>query len=208
MKGFALPLSLVGVLTFAVACSDATAPNAQASLRPNTPVLLLEGDVPPPPTRTAIEITVASTPVTGLFTGVYFSNASVLESVAAALAAGDDQLAFSGTAWLRLDNTQAFGSTTSANARFQNTSGKLSGRGTLVIEGHTITIDAVTSFTGNPNCHLTLLPCVVITFDASVDGESGHHGTAKAFDREVCTFILTPGEGDPYFYCPDEEVIG
>ncbi len=204
MKRFALPASL-GVLAFALACTDAISPDPHAGLTPKAPSLVQDiGNIPPPPVDAAIEITVSSTPVTGLFTGVYFANAAVLESVAAALLAGDQELAFSGTAWLRLDNTQAFGSTASANARFQNASGKLSGRGTLVIQGETIRIVEVTSFTANPNCHLLLFPCTVITFDATIDSDPGviHHGTAQAFDREVCEFI-TPGEGDPYFICPE-----
>jgi len=209
MKRFALPLPLsLGVLAFALACTDATSPNRHAALTPKDPTLVEgTGNLPPPPVDAAIEITVSSTPVTGLFTGVYFANAAVLPSVVAALDAGDEELAFSGTAWLRLDNVQGFGSTATANARFQNTDGRLSGRGTLVIEGHTIRIDAVTSFTFTPNCHLSLFPCAVITFDATVDGESGHHGTAQAFDREVCTFVF-PIEGSPFFTCPDQGVIG
>ncbi|HEX9310518.1 MAG TPA: hypothetical protein VF887_06885 [Gemmatimonadaceae bacterium] len=175
-------------------------------MTPANPTLVQgTGNIPPPPVDAAIQITVFSTPVSGLFTGVYFANAAVLPSVVAALDASDPDLAFSGTAWLRLDNTQGFGSTASANARFQNTSGNLSGRGTLVIEGETIHIVAVTSFTANPNCHLTLFPCAVITFDATIDSDPGvtHHGTATAFDKEVCTFVY-PIEGSPYFTCPNE----
>lgn len=210
MKRFALPL---GVLAFALACTDATSPDPQ-SLTPRAPALGQDiGNLPPPPVDAAIEITVFSTPVTGLFTGTYFANGAAPASVTAALNANDPELAFNGTAWLRLDNTQTFGSTASANARFQvihalTGEEKRSGHGTLVIQGETIRIVEVTSFTANPNCRLTLLPCAVITFDATMDSDPGviHHGTAEAFDREVCTFV-TPGEGNPYFFCPDDDII-
>ena len=202
MRRFALPL---GLIAFALACTDATSPDRQAALAVKNPTVVAAvlGDKPPPPVDAAIIITVSSTPVTGLFTGVYFANASVLPSVVAALDAADPDLAFNGTAWLRLDNQQPFGPTASANARFQNTSGRLSGKGTLVILGHTITIDQVTSFTANPDCHLIFEPCAVITFDATVDGESGHHGTADAFDRQVCTPIFDEGGNLIGLNCPE-----
>jgi len=208
MKRFALPLSLLAVLVFAQACTDATSPDRHATLTPKNPTLAVSGNVPPPPTATAIIITVSSTPVTGEFTGVYFANGASLESVAAANEVGDAPLAFNGTAWLRLDNTQTFGSTASANARFQVTNGVtdpiFSGRGTLVIMDDTIRIVDVKTFMASPDCHLTLLPCAVITFTATIDGDPGviHHGHAAAFDREVCQFFSE--EGENFFTCPPE----
>jgi len=208
MKRFALPLPLsLGVLAFALACTDATSPDRHAALTPKNPTLVEgTGNIPPPPVDAAIEITVSSTPVTGLFTGVYFANAAVLPSVVAALAADDPDLAFSGTAWLRLDNTQAFGSSASANARFQNTDGRLSGRGTLMIPDalgvvETIRIVAVTSFTANPLCNAFVLPCAHIEFTATIDSDPGvtHFGHADAFDREVCIHTV---EGETFFRCP------
>jgi hypothetical protein len=159
----------------------------------------------------AIEITVSSTPVFGLFTGTFFANGAAAPSVTAALQANDPELAFNGTAWLRLDNVQGFGSTASANARFQvihagTTDEKLSGHGTLVIQGETIRIVQVTSFTSNPTCsNLTFIPCAVITFDATIDSDPGvtHHGFVEAFNREVCDFVEDPIEGDPFFTCPE-----
>jgi hypothetical protein len=214
MKRFALP---IGALAFALACTDATSPDPHASLTPRAPALGQDiGNLPPPPVDAAIEITVSSTPVFGLFTGTYFANGAAAASVTAALAANDQELAFNGTAWLRLDNVQGFGSTASANARFQvihalTDEEKRSGHGTLVIQGETIRIVEVTSFTSNPTCsNLTFIPCAVITFTATIDSDPTgelHHGTAEAFNREVCEFF-PGGEGPPYFICPDDEVIG
>src|SRR5438128_6827467 len=135
MKRFALPLPLsLGVLAFALACTDATSPDRHAALTPKNPTLVEgTGNIPPPPVDAAIEITVTSTPVTGFFTGVYFANAAVLPSVVAALAADDPDLARSGPACLRLDNAQASGSNAIANARFENTDGTLPGRVALMI---------------------------------------------------------------------------
>jgi len=218
MKRFALySVPLVGALAFAAACTDATSPgDAHSSLRSGAPTPVVQGNVPPPPTRTVVVITVASTPVTGIFSGVYFANGGMLESVAASNELADASLGWNGTAWLRLDNTQTLSAVSaSANARFQITrgdptdplAGNLSGRGTLVIAGHRITIDRVTSFTPNPDCNFAFLPCAVITFDASFDGEPGHHGEAAAFDREFCTSdpqfwsFYPGGEGPPELFC-------
>jgi hypothetical protein len=160
----------------------------------------------------AIIISVESDVLIGAFTGVYFANAAILESVAAAREIGDEVLATSGTAWLRLDNTQTLGSTASANARFQIANGNLSGRGTLVIKDalgnpHTISIVRVTNFFPNPDCAFAGAPCATITFDATVDGSPGHQGTAQAFDREVCQSVFIPdateeGGGHFVFFCP------
>jgi hypothetical protein len=216
MKRFALPLPL-GALAFALACTDGTAPDPRASLTPRAPALGQDiGNLPPPPVDAAIEITVFSTPVTGFFTGVYFANGAAPASVTAALAANDQELAFNGTAWLRLDNdnTQAFGSSASANARFQiihalTPDEKLSGRGTLMIKDalgvtETIRIVDVTKFVANPNCDAFAIPCAHIEFTATVDSDpipgTIHIGHADAFDREVCIYEV---EGGLVFDCPE-----
>jgi hypothetical protein len=195
MKRFALPVSLA-VLVFAQACMDATSPDRHATLTPTNPHAVL-GNVPPPPTRSAVVISVASSDVlVGEFTGVYFASGGSSSSAAAADELADATLAWNGTAWLRLDNTQTLGSLASANARFQVTRGlttdpNFSGRGTLTISGHKITIDRVTFFAPNPDCLPGAL-CATIEFDASVDGIAGHHGTVQAFDRAVCTSVSYP----------------
>ena len=179
MKRFPL-LSLVAlVLAIVYACSDSTAPaNAPTLLARNASVVL--GDPPPPPVDAAITITISSHPARGAFNGVYFNEGK--------------------TAWLRLDNTQpdAFGTSASANARFKASGDRFSGMGTLMIEGQEVVINAVTSFFANPDCSTRGEPCAIITFDATVDGEPGHHGTAEAFDRSTCTFV--PFEGGGGFY--------
>lgn len=210
------PLLPQAALVFAVvyACTDSTAPaNSHASLTPKTPTPAFLGDPPPPPVDAAIIISVESDLLIGTFTGVYFANASILESVAAAREFGDEVLANTGTAWLRLDNTQTLGSSASANARFQIANGNLSGRGTLVIEDalgapHTIRIIEVTNFIANPDCAFAGDPCATITFDATVDDSPEiHHGTAQAFDREVCDYVFVPdaseeGGGHYEYFCP------
>jgi hypothetical protein len=209
MKRFALP-SLLAVLVFAQACTDATSPDRHATLTPTNPHAVL-GNVPPPPTRSAVVISVASSVLVGEFTGVYFASGGSSSSAAAADELADATLAWNGTAWLRLDNTQTLGSLASANARFQVTRGlttdpNFSGRGTLTISGHKITIDRVTFFAPNPDCLPGAL-CATIEFDASVDGVAGHHGTVQAFDMAVCTSVFIPDEtvesGGFYFpFCP------
>jgi len=213
MKRFALSLSLpvLGALAFAMACSDTTSPDPHSALRPGTPNPALQGNLPPPPTATAILISVSSDVLVGEFTGVYFANGASIDATAASIELGDESLGFLGTAWLRLDNTQTLGSLASANARFQVTSGlttdpNFSGRGTLTISGHTITIDRVTFFGPNPDCLPGAL-CATINFDASVDGIAGHHGTVQAFDRAVCTSVSYPdpnveGGFSSHFFCP------
>jgi len=210
MKRFSLP-SLLAVLVFAQACTDATSPDRHATLTPKNPTRLVTGNVPPPPTASAILITVSSDVLVGEFTGVYFANGASIDATVASIELGDESLGFLGTAWLRLDNTQTLGSLASANARFQVTSGlttdpNFSGRGTLTISGHTITIDRVTFFGPNPDCLPGAL-CATINFDASVDGIAGHHGTVQAFDRAVCTSVSYPdpnveGGFSSHFFCP------
>jgi hypothetical protein len=202
MKRFPLLLPLLaGVL--ALSCTDSTSPaSAKALMRPKNPEPAVLGNPPPPPVDAAITFTISSVTFSGPFNGVYFANGSMLESAAAAAEIGDASLTFEGTAWLRLDNKQpdAFGTSTSANARFQTTNGKLSGHGRLVILGHVVDITEVTSFVANPECGVTGEPCAFITFNATVDGQPGHTGTAQAFDREACT-LVDYGEGDPFYDC-------
>jgi len=182
MKRFPL-LSLVAlVFAAAYACTDSTAPaNAPTLLARNASVVL--GDPPPPPVDAAITITISSTiHSSGPFDGVYFSQGE--------------------TAWLRLNNTQSdvFGTSASANARFKASGDKFSGMGTLMIEGHTVVITGVTRFDANPSCGITGGLCAFIVFDATVDGETGHTGTAEAFDKAACTLIVL-SEGNPFYQC-------
>ncbi|HEY4732929.1 MAG TPA: hypothetical protein VIH53_00130 [Gemmatimonadaceae bacterium] len=231
MKRFAFRLvPTLGVLAFVLSCTDGVSPDPHSGLRSESPTPAIQGNLPPPPTRTVVEISVASQLLIGTFTGVYFANGRTVEAAAAAAELGDPILGWNGTAWLRLDNAQtipqAFPVSNTANARFQITQGdpadplggNLSGKGTIVIAGHKITIDRVTSFIPNPQCvpGAVATPCAFITFDASVDGESGHHGTAQAFDRDVCDYVSVPdpdvGEGPGFqqvFVCPygDNDVI-
>ena len=169
MKRFSL-LPLVA-LAFAVACTDATtAPaNSHTLLAPNDPAL--KGDAPPPPIDAAIELIISSDPVyTVVFSGVYFSQGK--------------------TAWLRLDNGQSvlFGTSASSNARFKKSDDRLSGMGTLMFGTHVVTIEDVTFFFANPDCGITGDACAIIEFDATLDGQSGHHGTAIAINRDLCNF--------------------
>lgn len=202
MKRFSLLalLSLVAFV-FAIACTDATSPNSRL-LAPKSPDLGFQGEAPPPPADVAITFTISSVTFSGPFNGVYFANPAHIAAAVAAAEVGDQALTFDGTAWLRLDNSQpaAFGTSASANARFQTSNGNLSGRGTLVIQGHVVVITQVTSFTANPDCLITGELCAAVTFNATVDGESGHTGSAQAFNRESCDFI-DPGEGPPYYSC-------
>jgi hypothetical protein len=203
MKSLKL-LPLVAVVVVALSCRDATSPaNSHALLAPKGVDLGFFGEAPPPPADVAITFTISSVTFSGPFNGVYFSNPAHIASAVAAAEVGDQALTFDGTAWLRLDNKQpdAFGTSASTNARFQTSNGKLSGHGTLVIAGHVVVITEVTSFTANPDCLITGELCAAVTFNATVDGESGHSGSAQAFNKESCEFI-DPGEGPPYYYCP------
>jgi hypothetical protein len=211
MKRLALVLAVV---LFGAACTDATAP-AKPSLSVPTPTDLdLKGNLPPPPADAAIDVTVYSDPLHGTFSGAYFANGASVEATAAAIQLGDESLAFLGTAWLRIDNQQPLGFSTSAsaNARFQVTDQKLFGTGFLVIDGHTIRIVEVTSFLANPGCTAdpdALAPCAVIEFSATIDDIPGpHFGTARAFNVAACDFvaaIILEGEIIPGYYdCPTE----
>ena len=216
MKRFALSLSLpvLGALAFAMACSDATDPHS--ALRPGTPNPAVQGNLPPPPTRTAIDVSVSTTGgaaplaitvssctfAAGAFEGTYFANGKNIESQTAASQIGDLALAFDGTAWLRIDNAQpsALETSASANARFQVTDQKFSGRGSLTFaNGCVVLIDQVTSFIANPSCFEAGVPCAHITFTGTMNGLPAQ-GTVDAFDREFC-FVET--EGDPFFFCPE-----
>lgn len=196
-------LTLVAVVV-ALSCRDATSPaNSHALLSPKGPDLGFTGEAPPPPADVAITFTISSVTFSGPFNGVYFANPAHVAAAAAAAEIGDLALTFDGTAWLRLDNTQPgpFGTSSSANARFQTSNGNLFGRGTLNILGHVVVINEVTSFVANPACLVTGEICANITFNATVDGTPGHTGSAQAFNRASCTFY-DPGEGDPYYFCP------
>lgn len=193
MKRFSLLalLSLVAFV-FAIACTDATSPNSPR-LAPKSADLGFRGEAPPPPADVAINITVSSVTFSGPFNGVYFTNG-------ATPVAG----AFNGNAWLKLDNKQpgAFLTSASSNVQFKRHDERLSGKGTIVIAGHVVEITEVTSFFPNESCSVTGEVCAFITFNATVDGESGHTGSAQAFNREACEFI-DPGEGPPYYSCGD-----
>jgi hypothetical protein len=213
MKRFAPPhplsLALLGALAFGLACTDATSPDSHPRLTAKNPTPGVQGDVPPPPTATAITVTVVGSTVTGFFTGVYFANGISFEAAAASIELGDETLSFLGTAWLRFDNTQAFGSDASANTRFQVTRGltadpNFSGRGTLMIMGKTIRIVEVTQFDATPGCNVVLgEPCADIRFTATIDGETGiHDGRAFAFNKESCTFF----EREDLPTCPVPEI--
>lgn len=216
MKRFALSHSLpvLGALAFAMACSDATSPDPHSALRPGTPNPAVQGNLPPPPTRTAVDVSVTSTTggaaplaptvnatlfLNAVFTGVYFANPS-LESAAAANEVGD--LSLVTAAWLRLDNKQTPPNSVSANARFQLTDQKSSGHGTLTIYDafgapHTVVIGAVTWDFANPSCDAIFVVCARIRFDATVDGNPGS-GTADAFGCE----LQTDEGGNQFYYCP------
>ena len=208
MKPFKL-LPLVAVVVVALSCRDATSPaNSHALLVPKGADLGFRGEAPPPPADVALNVTISSETFSGPFNGVYFANPATVENAAAAAAVGDQSLTFAGTAWLRFDNSQpdAFGTSSSANTRFQTSNGRLSGHGTLFIGGHVVVITEVTSFTANSDCLVTGELCAFFTFNATVDGQSGHSGSAEAFNKASCEFI-DPGEGPPFYSCPGDVII-
>lgn len=181
MKRFSL-LPLVA-LVFAVGCTDSTAPANSRALQVSTGPAFF-GDPPPPPVDAGIIITVNS-PVTlvGPFDGVYFSHGK--------------------TSWLQVNNgpANAFGTSASANARFKASGDRFSGHGTLMFGTYVVTIEDVTRFDANPDCGITGEPCATIEFDATVNGESGHHGTALAYNRADCTFVPPGVETEGFFFC-------
>jgi len=224
MKRFGLSLTLpLGVLAFALACTDTISPDPHGGLTPKDPTRVLgTGNIPPPPVDAAIEVTITGVAeasltgvsnaavfvVSGAFNGVYFSNGGSLGAGLAAIELSDQSLGSLGTAWLRFDNKQPaeFGTTTSANARVQRSDDKFFGHGTLKFYNEfEVTIDEVTFFYANPACDAAGEPCATITFNAHVNGEAGFTGTAEAFDREFCSFI--PVEGGRGFYSCEDEIL-
>jgi hypothetical protein len=213
MKPFKL-LPLLAVVVV-LSCRDATSPaNSHALLAPKGVDLGFQGEAPPPPADVAITFDISSVLFSGPFNGVYFNNGATLESIVAAAEVGDQSLTTQGTAWLRLDNKQpdAFGTVASANARFQRSNDRLLGMGTLTIAGHKVIITKVTDFYANEECLITGELCASVTFEATVDGYSGHSGNARAFNRESCEFIAEDdsGEGPPipaHYSCPGDVII-
>ena len=205
MKRFSL-LSLVA-LVFAVvyACSDSTAPaNSNGLLAPTSAVLGLRGDPPPPPVDAAITVTVSGAS-SAAYTGTYFSNGTTLESAVAAAAVGEPDLPlFNGTAWLLFDNNNkqpAGGGTASANTRFKRQDQKLSGMGTLMINGHAVIITSVDEFTPAEHCGQPGDPCAFIRFKATVNG-TVQEGTAEVFNKVGCSIVPGEGTGNFVYSCP------
>ena len=216
MSRFALPhpLPILGILAFVAACTDANSPDPHASLRPGSPTPALEGNLPPPPTRTAITVEVSTgtgsvltaalssqvcTFAFGQFEGAYFSNGKTVESAAAAQQLADPSLAFEGTAWLRIDNAQPsfLQTSASANARFQRTDQKFSGKGTLVFpNGCVVVITEVTNFISFPSCTIEGQPCAEIEFSGTIGDLPFTEGHVEAFNIESCD-PFDGGEGSP-----------
>lgn len=225
MKRFALySVPVLGALVFVAACTDATSPgDGHSKLRPAKPTPALLGNVPPPPTRTAVTIDASvsgsglaafstslatSCPsVFGAFEGVYFANGRSIEATAASMELADAALGFEGTAWLRIDNKQnpLFATTASANARFQVTDQKTTGKGTLTFFNGlcTLVINDVTVFIANPACTAAGEVCAHIEFTGTLNGQPAT-GRATAFDREVCDTIVVDEGGTEVFSCPEE----
>jgi hypothetical protein len=150
----------------------------------------------------AIAVTIHSTPVSAVFTGVFFSNGLI----------HDDGLGveptLDGTAWLRFDNDNkqpGLGGTASSNARFMVKDGNTpTGAGTLYFgfgaDRQAFTIVSVQDFTrfagcGAPEPGVPPSPCAFIEFTAVGEGEvcepgtdeSGcHHGELIASDKSSC----------------------
>jgi hypothetical protein len=183
MKRFPLLPLVALVFAAAYACTDSTAPaNAPTLLARNASVVL--GDPPPPPVDAGIIISVnSSVSLRGPFDGVYFSQGE--------------------TSWLQVNNgpANAFGTSASANARFKASGDRFSGHGTLMFGTDVVTIEDVTRFDANPDCGITGEPCATIEFDATVNGESGHHGTALAYNRADCTFVPPGVDTEGFFFC-------
>ena len=201
MKRFALPLAL-GALAIALACMDATSPEAR-SLTPNAPALGQDiGNLPPPPVDAAIAVTITSTPATAIFTGVFFNNGRI----------SDDGLiaepTFDGTAWLRFDNKQPdlgfFSGSTSANARFMvHDAFTPTGSGTLTIGGVDYKIVEVFSFVRFASCGVSEdapSPCAQIEFRVTDPAGVSHGGHLIAFEKSEC-LVTDPKTGLAYD-CP------
>ena len=209
-----LPLVPLVALVFAVAyaCSDSAAPpNSHALLTPRNPIAQF-GEPPPPPVDIAIAITITSTPVTAIFTGVFFNNGLI----------HDDDLGstptFDGMAWLRFDNKQPdvgsyLSGATSANARFKVKGTETpTGSGTLTIGGVDYTIDEVISFVRFAGCGSSdegTAPCAQIEFTVTDPAGNPHGGHLIAFEESEC---LSEGKDGGFQYdcplppIPDEEI--
>lgn len=214
------------VFAVAYACTDSTAPaNSRPLLTLKNPAHDV-GDPPPPPVDVAIAVTISSTPVSAVFTGIFFTNGEI----------HDDGIGnvptFDGTAWLRFDNDNkqpGLGGTASSNARFMvKGTNTPKGSGTLYFgvgdDRQAFTIVSVENFTrfagcGAPEEGFPPSPCAFIDFTAVGEGEvceppggdrSGcHDGKLIASDKSSC--IL---ESEGVFFnpaCqapppPDEEI--
>ena len=214
MKRFTLLLPLVAVVV-AAACTDSTSPaNSHALLSAKNPDLGVIGNKPPPPVDAAMTISVQS-PGSALFTGVYFSNGSTIESQVAAAQVADDGI-FTGTAWLRLDNNQPDPTSgrSSANARFKNQDGNLSATGTLTFQEcdpqgencvdvvYKITFGAGDFFIVHDDCSFNFQTCAEIEFTAIDKDGNSHPGQLRAFNVQGCTLQT----GDGFFWdCPGSE---
>jgi hypothetical protein len=211
MKCSALLPQVALVLAVAYACSDST-PAVSDALVANSQRVNVVGKQPPPPVTVVIAVAISSQPASAVFTGVFFSNGSILDD-------GSGVNASDGMAWLRFDNQQpGLGGTTSANARFMVKAGSLpTGNGTLTfdIPGGTesFRIVSVQNFTFVPECGapepgLPPSPCASIQFTAEEVGGGTcdpnaafdpdcHHGNLIASDKSSC--LVSDGEGGFYF---------
>jgi hypothetical protein len=215
MKRYSLLLLPLVAVVFGVSCRDTTSPaGSHALLAPGNPDLGFIGNKPPPPVDAAMTISVES-PGSALFTGVYFSNGSTIESQVAAAEVADNGI-FTGTAWLRLDNNQPDPThgRSSANARFKNQDGNLSATGTLTFQEcdpqGVNCVDVVYKitfmesrgdfFVTHDDCSVPFQPCAEIKFTAIDKDGHFHLGNLQAYSVEGCT--LQTGDGF-YFSCPD-----
>jgi hypothetical protein len=209
MKCSALLPQVALVLAVAYACSDST-PAVSDALVANSQRVNVVGKQPPPPVTVVVAVTIASIPQSAIFTGVYFSNGSILDD-------GSAVNASDGMAWLRFDNKQpGLGGTTSANARFMVKVGNPpTGSGTLTFTGtgESFRIVSVQNFTFFPECGAPAegvppSPCASIQFTAELVGGGTcdpnaafdpdcHHGNIIASDKSSC--LLSDGEGGFYF---------
>jgi hypothetical protein len=211
MRSFALCL---GIITFAVACSDASGPDQHASLTPRKPsdVRSSTGNIPPPPVDAAMNVTVGGVG-TAAFNGTYLAGTGTTATGLSALAVStQSSTSGGGNSWLNFDSKQpdGFGVTNTPNTRFQSTDNKLSGKGTLVFFGQfNVVIDQVLSFVANPDYGSPGVPCATITFTATVNGDPGHLGQVNAFDRDFCELYSSDKESydsqGSFYSCDDED---
>jgi hypothetical protein len=211
MKRYSLLLLVLVAVVFAVSCRDTTSPaGSHALLSPKNPNPVVLGNKPPPPVDAAIAVTITSTPVTAIFTGVFFNNGKISDD-------GLDAVeTFDGMAWLRFDNKQpdAVGffasAATSANARFMVKGLETpTGSGTLTIGGVDYKIDQVISFARFASCGATgdddvaPSPCAHIEFTVTDPLGLPHGGHLLAFEKAEC-LVTDPKTGLEY-NCPDLE---